>query len=87
MPQVTQIARIFDTHPDHPIMASVSQRRTRRYSNYESPRQAPAYRPKPRRWIKRLVIGTTLLGILGLVAPMIVANTPLRNAPLRSGAA
>ncbi len=63
-------------------MASVSQQRRRRQGSFESQRQV-AYRPKKRRWVKRLVIGLTLLSILVLALPTIVAYTALRNAPLR----
>jgi hypothetical protein len=63
-------------------MSTVSQRRTRRRGSFQSQREA-LYQPKKRRWLKRLVIGTTLLAILVLVAPTIISNTPLRNAPLR----
>ena len=64
-------------------MASVSQRRTtRRQGSIESQRAA-TYRPKPRRWLKRLVLGTALLSIVVLVLPTVIAYTPLRNVPLR----
>ena len=63
-------------------MASVSQQRRRRQGSFESQRQ-PGYRPKKRRWLKRLVIGFTLLSICVLALPTIVSYTGLRNAPLR----
>ncbi|HEY2827691.1 MAG TPA: hypothetical protein VGJ04_08845 [Pirellulales bacterium] len=63
-------------------MASVSQRRTRRQGSY-APAPARAYSPPKRRWPKRLVLGLTFLVILVLLLPMIIAKTPLRDAPLR----
>ncbi|HEY2761202.1 MAG TPA: hypothetical protein VGI75_10670, partial [Pirellulales bacterium] len=64
-------------------MASVSQRRTRRQGNYESAARPRAYQPPKRRWPKRIVLGLTLLIVLVLVLPTVIAVTPLRNAPLR----
>ncbi|HEY2759978.1 MAG TPA: hypothetical protein VGI75_04525, partial [Pirellulales bacterium] len=64
-------------------MASVSQRRVRRQGTYQSQRPVAAPRRKPRKWLKRIVIGSTLLVILILVMPTIIAKTALRNAPLR----
>ncbi len=64
-------------------MASVSQRRVRRQGTYQSQRPVAPPRRKPRKWLKRIVIGSTLLVILILVAPTIIAKTALRNAPLR----
>ena len=63
-------------------MASVSQRRMRRQGSFESQRQA-SYRPKKRRWLKRIVLLSTLLVIIALLLPTIIAKTGLRNAPLR----
>jgi translocation and assembly module TamB len=63
-------------------MASVSQRRVRRQGSFESQRQA-SYRPKKRRWLKRIVLLFTLLVIIALLLPTIIAKTALRNAPLR----
>src|SRR5262245_32184377 len=63
-------------------MASVSQRRVRRQGSFESQRQA-SYRPKKRRWLKRIVLLFTLLVIIALLLPTIIAKTGLRNAPLR----
>jgi len=63
-------------------MASVSQRRVRRQGSFESQRQA-SYRPKKRRWLKRIVLLSTMLVILALLLPTIIAKTGLRNAPLR----
>jgi translocation and assembly module TamB len=64
-------------------MSSVSQRRpTRRQGSFES-QPTTGRRPKPRRWLKNLVLGTTGLTIVALVLPTIIAYTPLRNAPLR----
>ncbi len=64
-------------------MATVSHRRSRRYSTYQPQREANYLPPRKGKWLKRLVIGSTLLLVLVLVAPMIIANTPLRDAPLR----
>ncbi len=64
-------------------MATVPQRRSRRYSSYQPQREVIYRTQRKGKWLKRLVIGTTLLVIVVLVAPMIIANTPLRNAPLR----
>ncbi|HTQ37751.1 MAG TPA: hypothetical protein VMJ32_01915 [Pirellulales bacterium] len=64
-------------------MASVSQRRTRRQGSYE-PVRARAYQvPKKRRWLKRLVLGLTLLIIVVLVLPTVISKTTLRDIPLR----
>jgi translocation and assembly module TamB len=63
-------------------MASVSQRRTRRQGNY-APAAPRAYQPPKRRWPKRVVLGMTLLVVLVLLLPTIIAKTPLRDAPLR----
>ncbi|HEY2882253.1 MAG TPA: hypothetical protein VGJ15_07455, partial [Pirellulales bacterium] len=64
-------------------MASVSQRRTtRRQGSFQSQRPVARQR-KPRRWIKRAVIGLTLLVVTVLLLPTVIAYTPLRNAPLR----
>ena len=64
-------------------MASVSQRRVRRHGTYQSQRPVAPPCRKPREWLKRIVIGSTLLVILILVMPTIIAKTALRNAPLR----
>jgi translocation and assembly module TamB len=63
-------------------MASVSQRRTRRQGSFESAK-VRAYRTPKRRWPKRIVIGLTLLVILVMLLPTIIAKTPLRDVPLR----
>jgi translocation and assembly module TamB len=70
-------------------MASVSQDRRRRQGSlesrsFESQRRAAYEQPKKkRRWLKRLVIGFTLLAIFVLALPTIISYTGLRNTVLR----
>ncbi len=63
-------------------MATVSQRRGRRQGTFESQRVA-VRRRKPRKWVKRVVLGGALLATIVLLLPNIIALTGLRNAPLR----